>query len=178
MCHVSRVTCHVSRVMCHNFFSLFLLFFRTMWWSLSVEGLLSTGPTPSSYTAIQVSRKFGNFSINLKYGRRRISQLMRIVTQTKIYLLYLLIPWGGGVCTMQPSNVSIQQGKKMMGPLRCASREENDMPTSLCLEPLNVSIQQEKKMTGPIHCAWSLQMIMWSEGQWKGLKKRHGEGTW
>ena len=43
-CHVSRVTCHMSRVTCH-FFS---LFFRTKWWSLSVEGLLSTGPTPSS----------------------------------------------------------------------------------------------------------------------------------
>ena len=43
-CHVSRVTCHMSRVTCHIFFC----FFWTKWWSLSVEGLLSTGPTPSS----------------------------------------------------------------------------------------------------------------------------------
>ena len=34
---------HMSRV---TFF--FFFFFRTKWWSLSVEGLLSTGPTPSS----------------------------------------------------------------------------------------------------------------------------------
>ena len=53
MCHMSRVmTCHVSRVTC-NFFSFFLLlFFRTKWWSLLVEGLLSTGPTPSSLLTI------------------------------------------------------------------------------------------------------------------------------
>ena len=47
-CHVSHVTClmprvpcHVSHVTCHNFF--LLLFFRTKWWSLSVEGMSSTG---------------------------------------------------------------------------------------------------------------------------------------
>ena len=43
-CHVSHVTCHVSHVMCH--------FFWTKWWSLSVEGLLSTGPTPSSFEVL------------------------------------------------------------------------------------------------------------------------------
>ena len=50
-CHVSHVTCHMSHVTCHvshvTFF--LLLFFCTIWWSLSVEGLLSTGPTPSSF---------------------------------------------------------------------------------------------------------------------------------
>ena len=35
----------VSRVTCH----LFSFSFRTKWWSLSVEGLLSTGPTQSSF---------------------------------------------------------------------------------------------------------------------------------
>ena len=39
-CVTSRVMCHMSRVTCHNFF-----FYWTKWWSLSVEGLLSTGPT-------------------------------------------------------------------------------------------------------------------------------------
>ena len=37
-CHVSRVTCHMSQV----------IFFLTQWQSLSVEGMLSMGPTPSS----------------------------------------------------------------------------------------------------------------------------------
>ena len=49
-CHVSHVTCHVSHVTCHMSHILFIFFiFWTMWWSLSVEGLLSTGPTPSSF---------------------------------------------------------------------------------------------------------------------------------
>ena len=57
MCHVSRVTCHMSRVTCHMspvtiFFILFIFFliffFRTKWLGYSVEGLLSTEPTPSS----------------------------------------------------------------------------------------------------------------------------------
>ena len=41
-CHMSSVTCHVSRVTCH-FFIFFIFFLRTKWWSLSVEGLSSTG---------------------------------------------------------------------------------------------------------------------------------------
>ena len=43
MCHVSRATRHKSRVTCH------MIRFRTKWWSLSVKGLLSTGPTPPSF---------------------------------------------------------------------------------------------------------------------------------
>ena len=54
MCHVSHVTCHMSHVICHMsrvtcHVSHVLIFFFTKWWSLSVEGLLSTGPTPSSF---------------------------------------------------------------------------------------------------------------------------------
>ena len=47
MCHVSRVTCHMSHVTC-----LMSIFFVLKWWSLLVEGLLSTGPTPSSLFCI------------------------------------------------------------------------------------------------------------------------------
>ena len=47
---MSRVTCHMSRVTC-NFF--FLLKKFTKWWSYSVEGLLSTGPTPSSLLTVR-----------------------------------------------------------------------------------------------------------------------------
>ena len=42
---MSRVTCHMSRVTCH----MAHFFFLTMWWSLLGEGLLSTGPTLSSF---------------------------------------------------------------------------------------------------------------------------------
>ena len=45
-CHVSHVTCHVSHVLC-----------RTKWWSLSVEGLLSKGPTPSSFLTYSTCRQ-------------------------------------------------------------------------------------------------------------------------
>ena len=48
MCHMSRLTCHVSQV--HFLFC----FVFSMWWSLSGEGLLSTGPTPSSFMHIYV----------------------------------------------------------------------------------------------------------------------------
>ena len=41
MCHVSYVMCHVTL----NIFNIYL--FLTMWWSYLLEGLLSTGPTPS-----------------------------------------------------------------------------------------------------------------------------------
>ena len=41
MCHLTRVTCHMS---CVTFFG----GGRTKWWNSSVEGQLSTGPTPSS----------------------------------------------------------------------------------------------------------------------------------
>ena len=44
---MSHVTCHMSHVTCHM--SLFFLFFWTKKWSLLVEGLLLTGPTPSSF---------------------------------------------------------------------------------------------------------------------------------
>ena len=50
MCHVSPVTCHMSRVTCHILFFLLLFYKKNMEEvvDLVVEGLLSTGPTPSS----------------------------------------------------------------------------------------------------------------------------------
>ena len=53
MCDVSHVTCDMSHVMCHmSHVMFFLCFFRTKGWSLAREGLLSTGPTLSSYSSI------------------------------------------------------------------------------------------------------------------------------
>ena len=51
MCHMSHVTCHVSHVTCH--LSQLKKKKWTKWWSLWVEGLLSTGHTPSSFTTAQ-----------------------------------------------------------------------------------------------------------------------------
>ena len=59
MCHITGVTYHVSGVACHvsgvtcQVILIFLnlkkkKIIRKKWWSGSVEGLLSTGPTPSS----------------------------------------------------------------------------------------------------------------------------------
>ena len=48
-CHMSHVTCHMSHVTCHMTCVTCHIFFFTKRWSLSVEGLLSTGPTPSSF---------------------------------------------------------------------------------------------------------------------------------
>ena len=46
--------CHVSGVRCQNLFLLlsFFLSFSTKWLSVLVEGLLSTGPTLSSFVLI------------------------------------------------------------------------------------------------------------------------------
>ena len=62
-CHVSHVTCHMSHVMCHMSHvrchiscvthHIFFLSFLTKWWSVSVKGLLSMGPTPFSYLSVQ-----------------------------------------------------------------------------------------------------------------------------
>ena len=64
MCHMSRVTCHLSHITCHmsdvNKKNIFFYTKKNIkkkifqknwarWLSWSVEGLLSTGPTPSSY---------------------------------------------------------------------------------------------------------------------------------
>ena len=47
--HLSCVTCHESHVTCHIFHLIFFWGGGTNWWSLFLEGLLSTGPTPSSF---------------------------------------------------------------------------------------------------------------------------------
>ena len=53
-CHVSCVKCHMSNVTCHLphvYIShvFFLYYYLTNWWSWFEEGLLLTGPTPSSF---------------------------------------------------------------------------------------------------------------------------------
>ena len=57
MCHVSRLMCHVSPIICHLSSKFIFLkkkkkiMQQQKWikgWSYSIEGLLSTGPTPSS----------------------------------------------------------------------------------------------------------------------------------
>ena len=71
-CHVSRVTCHVSHVTCHvsRVTCFFFCFFWIKWSSLSVEGLLSTGPTPSSFISYIVIGSFNGLltSFNIAKG--------------------------------------------------------------------------------------------------------------
>ena len=55
-CRMSHVTCPMSHVTCHMSL-FFLLFFWTKWWSLLVEGLVSTGPTPSSLETLPSSKR-------------------------------------------------------------------------------------------------------------------------
>ena len=56
MCHLSCVMCHMSGVMCHLSYVTCNFFFSNFFINLvelvgdSVEGLLSTGPTPSSFS--------------------------------------------------------------------------------------------------------------------------------
>ena len=51
-CHMSCVRCHVSGVTCNMSH---VTFFLNKWWSYSVEGLLSMGPTPSSFVEDKIS---------------------------------------------------------------------------------------------------------------------------
>ena len=50
-CHVSHVMCHMSRVTCHVSH---VIFFLLLFSDKVVEGLLSTGPTPSSFKMFSV----------------------------------------------------------------------------------------------------------------------------
>ena len=61
-CQVSgvRYQVHMSDVRCHLFL---LLFFQTNWRSLLVDGLLSTGPTPSSLQATMVLNAINEINI-------------------------------------------------------------------------------------------------------------------
>ena len=85
MCHVSHVTCHLSPVTCHlspvnchlSHVNFFLHYYKkkwhykkywSKWWSLLVEGLLSTGPTPSSL-----------FLFNSKYPKSWWSPICSII---------------------------------------------------------------------------------------------------
>ena len=49
MCHMSGVSCKVSRVSCHVSSVKFLPISINIYWSLSVKGLIVTGPTPSGF---------------------------------------------------------------------------------------------------------------------------------
>ena len=46
-CHISHVMCHMSHVTCHMSCVRSNIFFK--WWSYLAEGLLSTGPTRTSF---------------------------------------------------------------------------------------------------------------------------------
>ena len=83
---MSCVRCHMSCVTCH-FFS---YFFLTMFWSLSVEGLLSTGPTPPSFN-IPLSLDF-QYWIALPFFSHHLSSV-RTYPVRNSGLNITIIPW-------------------------------------------------------------------------------------
>ena len=106
ICHVSHVTCHVSHVTCfffvfffnYYFFYTFLIKTRIIkWLSLSVEVLLSTGPTPSSL--LSITSKLQHFVLckttakNPVYGRHQLSRPMQIVEPIQIWRGCVIYLW-------------------------------------------------------------------------------------
>ena len=95
ICHMSGVRCHVSRVTCN----IFLKYFFTKWWNFSGEGLLSTGPTPSSfYTYMDIFLfflKWWSYSVEglLSTGLILSSFLIRVLARGQKCPTELLNSW-------------------------------------------------------------------------------------
>ena len=83
MCHVSHVTCHMSHVMCH----MSLLFFWTNLWSLSVEGLLSTGPTPSSFYLYPTCKWKQTNDVGVHYARSCKVKNIKLLQKWKLHIV-------------------------------------------------------------------------------------------
>ena len=111
MCHVLHVTCHVSPVIVIFYFlfikkkiiiTTFLMKKFTKWWSQSVEGLLSKGPTPSSFIHKWIHcwrcywKPFLTVEDNREFGRKEIKDNTHVhkpescVTRFQRYVLYTL----------------------------------------------------------------------------------------
>ena len=81
----------MSCVMCHmpcvpfDFFIINIIFFRTKGWSLSVEGLLSTGPTSSSLSLTVWS--YVHLIFTLALGKLRLLTLQYVYYNCNALLL-------------------------------------------------------------------------------------------
>ena len=84
--NVSRVTCHMSH---YYYYLLFIYFFRTKWWSLSVEGLLSTGPTTPSFLTDSVYTGVCDLFETGQQHKRLLEILIGWPIQALFYLLWL-----------------------------------------------------------------------------------------
>ena len=91
-CHMSCVTCHVSRVTCHvSHVTLLFFFSRTKWWSISMEGLLSTGPRLSSFKRMcKEIQKLFNFAYHWVYQRNK-GNLLNFPTFNVLFVV--LVCW-------------------------------------------------------------------------------------
>ena len=95
MCQLSCITYQVSGVRCHvSHVTFFSSTFLTKCWSLLVEGLLSTGPTPSSFKKIPEQTCL--FGLGSKYNEY-IFALRRPVI-AKNYFFVHHFPNSFGVC--------------------------------------------------------------------------------
>ena len=84
MCHVSHVTCCMSCVTCH-------VLCVTKCWSLLVEGLLSTGPTPSIFVIHTVLEIYIVYGVSL--GFKTFSICVKVHLYKKGYNTIVLISY-------------------------------------------------------------------------------------
>ena len=84
MCLVSRVTCHVSHVTCNVSHVTIFFLFLTKWLSLSVEGLISTGPTPSSF-------QFNPYFPILLFCQVVYKSFIQAVVQVNIFFFFFFL---------------------------------------------------------------------------------------
>ena len=119
MCHMSCVTCsvkcHLSHVMCHMSC---VPLWKWTWWSQSVEGLLSMGPTLSSLYAL--TYKNNNFkksrirptinphvcvwhiAKNGQYGQKRLKTVLKKSNIVKKGWNAKNVHYGAEMCVMVP----------------------------------------------------------------------------
>ena len=88
-CHISCVTCHLSHVTCQVSRVTFIFFFFsfTKWYSSLVEGLLSTGPTPSSFRLflikyVLIPKIYLSWLVGVLFSSLKKNKLMTIQFQS------------------------------------------------------------------------------------------------
>ena len=87
-CHVSCVPCHLSYVMCPMSCFFVVAFFGPTWCSLMVEGLLSTGPYPSSLTPVSLQDWRDWMDCKASFNTLRCP---KISPNLNVYAIYLFI---------------------------------------------------------------------------------------
>ena len=166
-CHVSHVRCHMSGVTCHvlDFFSYFFFFFfffyRTKWWSKLVKGLLSMGPTASSFID-----NLGIFSTNLRPHYQNSFSKYFFCFQLYTPGCLGIYVFGVTNCIM-PKRASVQL---LHGQMKLAVTFGYLSPFGNLCQPWTLRYPLPWPIRG-------LELIMWPQGQWVASKKNCTNGT-